>query len=62
MAKRFLWEQALDPISSTSQAVVTTSVTTTATTTNIASTVSDIVTLINQIRGDLVTAGIIKGS
>lgn len=48
--------------SGANQAAVTTSVTTTATTTNLASTMSDVVTLLNQIRSDIVTLGIIKGS
>lgn len=44
------------------QAAVTTSVTTTATTTNLASTVADMVTLLNKIRTDLVALGLQKGS
>ena len=51
-----------DQPATASEAAVTTSVTTTATTTNLASTVDDIVTLVNQIRTDLVELGIIKGS
>ena len=62
MSTRYLWEQAAAPEASSSQAAVTTGVTTTATTTNIASTVASLVTLVNQIRTDLVAAGIIKGS
>lgn len=62
MSKRYLWEQANTPEASSNQAAVTTSVTTTATTTNLASTAADIVTLINQLRTDLINAGIIKGS
>ena len=62
MAKTYLWELAQDPESSSNQAAVTTSITTTATTTNIESTVADIITLLNQIRTDLISAGIIKGS
>lgn len=62
MAKTYLWEQAQDPESSSNQGAVTTSVTTTATTTNLATTVAAMLTLLNQLRSDLVTAGIIKGS
>lgn len=51
-----------DQPASANEAAVTTSVTTTATTTNLASTVSDIVTLLNQVRTDLVELGLIKGS
>ena len=51
-----------DQPATASEAAVTTSVTTTATTTQLASTVADIVVLLNQIRTDLVEIGIIKGS
>lgn len=50
-----------DQPASANEAAVTTSVTTTATTTNLATTVASIVTLINQIRTDLVELGLIKG-
>jgi len=44
------------------QALVTTSVTTAATTTNLKTTVAAIIVLLNRIRLDLVTTGIIKGA
>jgi hypothetical protein len=59
--KEFLWELAQNPIASSSQAAVT-AITTTHTTTTIAAVVANLTTLLNQIRSDLVTAGIIKGS
>jgi hypothetical protein len=61
MAKTYLWELAADPEASADQAAVTTSITTTATTTNIETTCNSIITLLNQIRTDLIAAGIIKG-
>lgn len=60
--KTYLWELAQNPLSSSDQAAVTTSITTTATTTNIETTVNSLITLLNQIRSDLVSAGIIKGA
>lgn len=51
-----------DQPASASEAAVTTSVTTTATTTALATDVAAIITLVNQIRTDLVELGLIKGS
>jgi hypothetical protein len=62
MSARYLWELTQNPPSSSNQAAVTTSITTTATTTNIETTVASLIVLVNQIRSDLVTAGVIKGS
>lgn len=61
MAKTYLWELAQDPISSSNQAAVT-ALTTTHTTTTIAAVVVALTTLVNQLRSDLITAGVIKGS
>jgi len=61
MAKTYLWELAQDPEASASQAAVTTSVTATATTTALATDVAALIVLANQLRSDLVSAGIIKG-
>ncbi len=61
MAKRYLWELALDPESATNQAAVT-AITTTHSTTTIAAVVAANTTLLNQIRTSLIAAGIIKGS
>lgn len=47
---------------SADQALVTTSVTTTATTTNLAATMVNVITLLNRLRADGVTVGLIKGS
>lgn len=59
--KRYLWEQAQDPEASANQAAVT-ALTTTHSTTTIAAVVAALVTLVNQMRTDLINAGIIKGS
>lgn len=48
--------------SSASQAAVTTSVTTTATTTALATDVAALIVLANQLRSELVTLGLLKGS
>lgn len=48
--------------SSASQAAVTTSVTTTRTTANLDATCDAIIVLLNQIRSELVTLGLLKGS
>jgi hypothetical protein len=48
--------------SSASQAAVTTSVTTTATTTALATDVAALIVLANQLRSELVSLGLIKGS
>lgn len=48
--------------SSASQAAVTTSVTTTATTTALATDVAALIVLCNQLRSELVTLGLLKGS
>lgn len=61
MAKTYLWEQAQSPEASSSQAAVT-ALTTTHTTTTIAAVVVALTTLVNQLRTDLISAGIIKGS
>lgn len=53
---------AMGGIASSSQAAVTTSVTTTRTTANLDATCDDIIVLVNQIRQDLISAGIITGS
>lgn len=58
----FWGKTPLDQPASASQAAVTTSVTATVTTGDLASTVADIITLLNQLRGDLVSTGIIKGA
>ena len=50
-----------DQPADSNQAAVTTSITTTATTTNIETTCNSIITLLNQIRTDLVELGLIKG-
>lgn len=47
---------------SASQAAVTTSVTTTATTTALATDVAALIVLANQLRSELVTLGLLKGS
>lgn len=47
---------------SASQAAVTTTVTTTATTTALATDVAALIVLANQLRSELVTLGLIKGS
>lgn len=50
-----------DQPAASNQGAVTTSITTTATTTNIETTCNSIITLLNQIRTDLVELGLIKG-
>lgn len=60
-AKTYLWELAQDPEASSSQAAVT-AITTTHSTTTIAAVVAANTVLLNQIRTDLIAAGIIKGS
>ena len=59
--KTYLWELAQNPFSSSSQAAVT-AITTTHSTTTIAAVVAANTVLLNQIRTDLIAAGIIKGS
>lgn len=59
--KTYLWELAQNPLSSSDQAAVT-AITTTHSTTTIAAVVSNLTTLVNQMRSDLISAGIIKGS
>ena len=53
---------AMGGISSASQAAVTSTITSTAVLTQVAATASASVTLLNQIRQDLIAAGIIVGS
>jgi hypothetical protein len=59
--KNYLWELAQNPYSSSDQAAVT-AITTTHSTTTITAVVVNLTTLLNQIRTDLIAAGIIKGS
>ena len=65
MAKTYLWEQAQNPEASASQAALTATekaYTTTAGTANLKAAMTAVITLVEQIRSDLITAGIIKGS